>query len=357
MQQRWAIGLLVAILAVGMATAPATGAPSLGSDPQQVGGLDSDLVVIGATISESGTATFEIQYAIRLEDANDTKAFEDLAADIEQNESAYLGRFADRMNATVDAAESATGRSMTIGEFEVRTNTTGIGKEYGLVTYSATWTNFAVASEDRIVAGDAVAGLFLDEETRFRMTWPEGYVIDTVSPDPTDRTTTQVAWAGPRTFDADQPSVTLVPGTAGGGTTAAPSTTDAGPAGQGPPWFVLGAVLLLALVGLVWYQRREDDSSAAVTGATTEEPTTTEASESTEDSPPPELLSNEERVEQYLESEGGRAKQQELVDALDWTEAKTSQVLSEMADSGAIEKFRIGRENVVKLPDSGDEGL
>jgi uncharacterized membrane protein len=68
-----------------------------------------------------------------------------------------------------------------------------------------------------------------------------------------------------------------------------------------------------------------------------------------------ELLSNEERVERLLERNGGRVKQQEIVSGLEWTEAKTSQVVNAMHEDGRIEKFRIGRENVVKLPEEGDE--
>jgi hypothetical protein len=68
-----------------------------------------------------------------------------------------------------------------------------------------------------------------------------------------------------------------------------------------------------------------------------------------------ELLSNEERVLRLLEERGGRTKQQEVVDALGWTEAKTSQVVSGMREDGAIDSFRLGRENVLTLPDEGLE--
>ncbi|PSQ38552.1 hypothetical protein BRD10_03900, partial [Halobacteriales archaeon SW_12_71_31] len=51
------------------------------------------------------------------------------------------------------------------------------------------------------------------------------------------------------------------------------------------------------------------------------------------------------------ERRGGRVRQQEIVEALDWTEAKTSQVVSGMREEGTIEGFRLGRENVLTLPD------
>lgn len=340
------IGLALLLIAAGVT--PATAGPSLGADSRQVGDLESDQVIIDANVSENGTATFEIQYAIRLADDNDTQAFEDLVADIAANESAYLTRFADRLNATVDAAETSTGRPMAVRNFDVTTNTATLGKEYGLVTYSATWTNFAKSTETGIAVGDALEGLFIDSDTRFQISWNDGYAVDSVSPEPSESTDTQVAWDGPREFTNDQPSVTLVSGSAA--TEPEPTTTPPTEGGD-PPWILLVIALVLAAVAAAWYRRQQTDSS---TVASTEREATS-SDEPDESSPPPELLSNEERVKEYLESEGGRAKQQEIVDALGWTEAKTSQVLSDMESEDSIEKFRIGRENVVKLPDVDDE--
>jgi uncharacterized membrane protein len=52
---------------------------------------------------------------------------------------------------------------------------------------------------------------------------------------------------------------------------------------------------------------------------------------------------------------GGRMKQQEVVSELDWSAARTSQVVSGLREDGALETFRLGRENVLKLPEDGDE--
>ncbi|MFB6198569.1 MAG: helix-turn-helix transcriptional regulator, partial [Halobacteriaceae archaeon] len=76
-----------------------------------------------------------------------------------------------------------------------------------------------------------------------------------------------------------------------------------------------------------------------------------------ESKPPEELMSNEEKVIQLLEENGGRVKQQTIYEELGWTEAKTSQVLSGMREDGQVEVFRIGRENVVRLPEEDDDSL
>ena len=353
MKRGTGVALATTLLVVGATLLSGVAAGTVGTT-NQVGDMESDLVIIEATVTADGTATLEIQHAIELSDGNDTAAFEELAADIEANESRYLDRFGGRMNDTVAAAERATGREMAVTDFAVRTNTTSLGAEYGLVTYSASWINFAVVDEDRLRIGDALAGLFIDGDTRFVLSWPADYQVASVTPGPTDQSATQVVWEGPREFEADQPSVVVTPDetTETETTTAAGLTTETPPA-SGPPWLLLGLILLVLVAGITWYWRETRAETPATSTDTITEKTA--GPSETADGPPEALLSNEERVAQYLDSVGGRAKQQEIVDALDWTEAKTSQVLSEMESTGAVEKFRIGRENVVKLSDAADE--
>ena len=64
-----------------------------------------------------------------------------------------------------------------------------------------------------------------------------------------------------------------------------------------------------------------------------------------------ELLSDEERVERLLEENGGRMKQANIVSETGWSNAKVSQLLSAMDEDGRIDKLRIGRENLISLPD------
>ena len=70
-----------------------------------------------------------------------------------------------------------------------------------------------------------------------------------------------------------------------------------------------------------------------------------------------DLLSDEERVEHLLEQNGGRMKQANIVDETGWSNAKVSQLLSAMDDDERINKLRIGRENLISLPDEDVTGL
>ncbi len=48
-------------------------------------------------------------------------------------------------------------------------------------------------------------------------------------------------------------------------------------------------------------------------------------------------------------------KQQAVVEELGWTDAKTSKVVSGLREDGRLESFRLGRENVLSLPEADDE--
>jgi uncharacterized membrane protein len=121
------------------------------------------------------------------------------------------------------------------------------------------------------------------------------------------------------------------------------------------------AILVVAGVGaLVLYnglraETKTDD------GATTESPPTVDgpaadtesATQAQQRAPEPEQLSDEDRVIQLLEENGGRMKQVNIVDNTEWSKSKVSMLLSDMEEDGEISKLRVGRENIISL--AGEE--
>jgi hypothetical protein len=73
-----------------------------------------------------------------------------------------------------------------------------------------------------------------------------------------------------------------------------------------------------------------------------------------EENPPTELLSAEERVLRLIEENGGRIKQQDVQEALDWSQTKTSNVVNDLQDDGKLEIYRLGNENTLALPGEMD---
>jgi hypothetical protein len=288
--------------------------------------VDPDVVYMTAAVREDGTAEWAVEYRVRLDDDNATRAFESVQADIEDDPDSFTARFADGMARTVASAENATGREMALESVTVSAERQTFGQEYGVVTYRFTWTAFATTDGDRIRAGDALSELFLDDETALEIAYPEGYEVASVQPRPSENRSSAVVWRGPTDFGADEPRVEVVPA-----------------GGSGLP--LLAVVLVAVAGGAVLLTRRRGAGEGAAGVA---------AADDGQEEPPEELLSNEERVIKLLDESGGRIKQQRITEAFDWTDAKTSQVVGTLRDDDAVETFRIGRENVVTLPEESD---
>ncbi|UIO99717.1 hypothetical protein Hbl1158_14515 [Halobaculum sp. CBA1158] len=416
-----ALALVLALAAVAPAvgaagSASASSAPlptsygTLGSDATaadiglgaaQTGDVEANRVVLRATLEPDGDARWEIAYRIELTDDNTTAAFESLREDIRANRSAYTAQFASRMNATVAAAENATGREMAARNVSVATGRDPFptSSDYGVVTYSFTWEGFAATQGDRVVAGDALAGLYLDAGTVLTIAWPDDLDARSVDPEADERSDTAVTWRGERNFGPGQPRVTVAPAS------ALPVR---------PAYLAAAAVVLLGVAGAVVLRRRGafpvggdseavagdgslgSDSGAASAPETarstasetdrrdhddgeggddgddsaserSDAPTAagdpsgsagddSEAAGGGDDATPPEeLLSPHERVTRLVAGNGGRMKQADVTEELGWSAARTSQVVGDLRDDGDLESFRLGRENVLRLPEADDE--
>jgi hypothetical protein len=59
--------------------------------------------------------------------------------------------------------------------------------------------------------------------------------------------------------------------------------------------------------------------------------------------------SDEVRVLELLDANGGRLKQAHIVEETDWSKSKVSTLLSEMDEADTVTKLRLGRENLICL--------
>ncbi|WP_246066483.1 DUF7345 domain-containing protein [Halorubrum cibi] len=374
-----AVGLLVG----GLLAGASGGVAGVAGDPfAQQEEIDPDDVLITVDVDADGDAVWTIEYRVRLSTSDEERAFEEFRTDLEANSEAYTDRFRGRMETTVNESSSATGRDMSVSNVSVAAERREIPQEYGVVTYRFRWDGFATVEDGRIAAGDAIDGMFLDEESSLIVSWPDSHDLESASPAPAETRDGSVVWVGPVDFAGDEPRISMAPD----------SVVDSIPSGL-PALAVVG--LLAVLGGVAAYFRRDRESSSSpATGPTPVESGTTAGTAAADDDPatesvaadapdepdapdeaddgttddgaiddeadvPPvdaELLSNEEQVLRLLDREGGRMKQKRVADELDWTAAKTSQVVTGLRDEGDLEGFRLGRENVLTLPEEGDGG-
>ncbi|WP_121820278.1 helix-turn-helix transcriptional regulator [Halostella salina] len=373
-------------LLVSLVLAPvgAAAAMPLGTDPgrppaaaQQTADPPDPETVFRVRITESGHANWTVEFRQHLETENDTEAFRDYRDEIVAGEErppvteSTFQQFADE-------ASAATGRNMTIrnGRYTGR-----VANDTGIIAFHFTWTNFAsVNGDDRIAVGDAFNGTSgtwfpqLDDGQRLVIEPPDGHIPSTA---PRGHENGTFEWNGPYEFNRNEITIVYTPsgsdgnGTNGGG---GETTGPGGDADEPIPMALLGVgvVALVVAVGTGGYllARRQNGGSGGVvadtapateTGAVTEPDAGADAdgdaADADEDEPADDdtidetLLSDEERVTRLLEENGGRMKQAKIVSETGWSNAKVSQLLSSMDDDDRIDKLRIGRENLITLPD------
>lgn len=306
------------------------GAQDGGQDPR----ADSDTVVIGVDVAAGGNTEWSVEYRVLLDSENKTQAFDELQADIKSNRSAYEAQFDRRMSRTVQTAENETGRQMSVSNVSVTTEKTSVPREYGVVEYTFIWEGFAETEQGTVRVGDALSGFFLDGDTRFTMNAPSNYVVVSESPGSDSMTDGSVTWIGPHEFgneflfeasvseDSDQEDSLLF-------------------------WTGVAGLAAIAFVGVILYwlhNPKGNDSQQGVVSSGGSGGSDGGSSGSA-------LLSDGERVIELLAENGGRVKQQTIVEETEWTAAKTSKLLTRMEEDGDIQKLRVGRENIIAEPD------
>jgi len=324
-------------LCVGPAAAQSAGADNASLSP------DSTLIRIDA--AADGAAAWEIQYQFYLTEPGEREAFESYRQDVEANRSTYAEEFAADIRPTVRQAENDTGREMALSNVSVTVRRQRLAQPTGIVTYRFGWSGFAGGDASTLRIGDAISGFYLGPDTRLTVTWPEAYRLDRVSPDPAETRRDRVAWQGELGFSSTAPRI------------VATTANELGPASSGGfPLLAAGvAVLVLAALGAAgaFYVRirsGDGDDGGTVAGSTAGTAAAGDDA-SSDDGPPADLLSDDERALSAIRDHGGRMKQQELADACDWGDSKTSRVVNRLRDDGEIEVFRLGRENVISLPE------
>ncbi|TQQ82870.1 hypothetical protein EGH24_05370 [Halonotius terrestris] len=350
--------LLGAFAVPGAAALPASGVA-------QTDGPSSATALAGDNVSEPATTmdvrlqpdrsaewTVTVEYTLDSETAQ--AAFDDLAATYEEG-TADAGPDAALYRNIADLAGERTDRDMAIEDVNYAAMREG---STGRLRLSFTWTEFLGSSGDgddeQLVFNDALRTpsgdswlTTLEANQTLRIHTPRGYAITSANVAFSDNT---VEIEGPRTFQPDD-HIRIV--------------YDESVFGAGSARFLGVAVIIASLiVGTAVLLRRTDsvnvretvlpsaeesgNGAAAEPAATPDQPAEPASEPAEEDL---SLLADDERVERLLERNGGRMRQADIVAETDWSDAKVSQLLSSMADEDRISKLRIGRENLITLPD------
>jgi hypothetical protein len=329
---------------------------------------------IRVDLHANASASWSIVSSYEIESDEERAAFEQYVEEYRTGET-DAGPTADPFRTIVERASAATGREMHV-ENVTRTGT--VGEDRGTVVLSFQWTDMLERTGDRtlrlndavLLPGNNTWLSTIEAGQRLVIATPPGYsIVDSTGPS-FDIRDNAIVVDGPRTIE--RPLSVTYRG-------SATPTPDG--AGQTP--LVAGVVLLVAalVVGVYLWRggagpptpvsenggSEAGDAAAVDVGGDGSTPprsaddtdTTGEsgAAETADEPAPidPDLLSDEERVERLLERNDGRMKQANIVSETGWSDAKVSQLLSSMADEGRVEKLRLGRENLISLPEEDAE--
>ena len=354
------VALLVVLL--GLLLVPAAGGAQTQSAPASP---DTQILV---TIQDDGDARWTVTVQIPFETESDARAFESLRQEFTDGDARRLS--VDPFREAAQRVSERTGKQMAITNVERDTGVETVnGTRTGQLILSFTWTNFAEIGEETVEVSTAFEGGWfgdLGPSQTLRIEPPEGYTVHTVEP-PTEILDGELRWDGPQEFEAGQPVVTFAPSATG------PLPVALSAAGWVGLLIVVVAALLMAWrrgwlpTGATESLPSGSEEETVEGEPASVEPETEESSapeevepgpeqpESSDEDPDsatdPELLSDEERVERLLHENDGRMKQAHIVEETRWSNAKVSQLLSSMAEEGRVEKLRLGRENIISLPD------
>lgn len=366
--------LVVGVLAV--ASVPGTGVVlaqdgTSGQNTTDPVGDQAD-VSFAAELQTDGDARWNITTTVSLDSESDIEAYRSTADDFEDGDLPPLGY--DAFETGMTDVNEKTDREMRLRRLRRDTSTQReIENGVGRFTVEFIWENFLREADDELRIDRSVLVMQngnlwfpgLTESQTLSITAPSGYgVRDSTVPARNGR----LLWEGPAAFDETSLQATFL-GTGNG--SSGDDTTDNGPTERSGviPWLLLSLIAVGITVAVLLTRRDDieltlpsdlDVSEALSTEATTSEDTSTTSesttagtSHTTEDDEDThtELLSDEERVERLLSSNGGRMKQANIVKETDWSNAKVSQLLSSMEEEGQIDKLRIGRENLISFPD------
>lgn len=332
-----------------------------------------------------GDADWTISTTIQLEDDNDTEAFREVADDFEGGQAAPLGL--ESFELAAELVNQHTDRRIEITNVSKSTATESeVDDGVGRLSLEFTWMNFARTDGNQLFIDDVLVtesgetwfdGLY--ETQSLTIAAPPEYGVRDAN---VGAQNGKLRWEGPQTFDETSLQANFIgPGGTNGNGNNGPAT---GITALNPLLIGVIPLMALAILAAAFVARKKslrielpsfstptepgDDQG---TGSVTDQTESGAPDRADEDRPPTdvdgtsmagsastaeeeidvELLSDEERVERLLSSNGGRMKQADIVKETDWSNAKVSQLLSSMEEEGQIDKLRIGRENLISFPE------
>lgn len=285
--------------------------------------------IITVELLKNGDAVWTLEKRLPLTgqaEIDDWEAFINRGHDEEQYQS-DIAEFKGRIAWFINSAKNISNRSMEAEKFNISYGTARtLDGTFSIIRYGFEWKNFSRIKSSNILIGDAFSdGRMLSSDNVLIIKIPEGYDVQSASPDFDKRDGNMLVWEGRtfRSFNRGEPALIL------------------SPAGNGQVTWSIIIVVMFGLISgtslVIWKRRRsrygdKNDSSLAPGSRTARED-----------------IWGEEMTEQYLIKCGGQTYQSDIVTESGLSKSKISSVLSNMKKEGRIIKIKKGKENIIRL--------
>jgi uncharacterized membrane protein len=242
-----------------------------------------------------------------------------------------LEQFQNRVTLLVEAAKNETGREMT-GDVESIKHV--LSGSYVIVEYIFMWKNFSKIEDSKILIGDVfqVENIFLQlcGDGEVHLTYPSGYIVEAVSPEPYERDDSQqtIRWLGTNDFTNGLPIIILEEKIINPGFLEALQES---------------AIMIVSLVAII------SASSVSFFVFRRHRKTKRKTIESVEHLTLPRIESDEDKIVKLLKASGGGLHQSAIVNQLKFSKAKTSQLLAALESKGVVSRYKKGRNKIVTL--------
>jgi uncharacterized membrane protein len=239
-------------------------------------------------------------------------------------------QFQNKVTSLVEKAQNKTGREMNAENESMSISLSG---SYDVVEYSFIWWNFSVAENAKITIGDVfwVKNFFnqLYGDGEVNMTYPSGYIVETVSPQPYKRDDSRqtLIWVGTADF-TNNTNIVLEK------EALAPGLLDV---------LQQNAIIIVSLIAIVsaslvvFYSFKYNQKRGREATTKPEIPSALE------------IESDEEKIVKLIRHSGGSLYQSAITDQCGFSKAKTSQILSILESKGTVRRNKKGRQKIVTL--------
>lgn len=279
-----------------------------------------------------------IKYAVQVDSNGSATWVIKQTADINASLDTLV-EFEDKVTLLVEAAKNKTQRDM-VAPLEFMSVTYTPSGSYVTVEYKFYWEDFSKIENTSITIGDAFQTqdfflrLFGDGE--IYITYPSQYIVEVVSPPPSERNDSlqTLGWLGTNDLSREGTMVVLREKSASLGFIEALAQNAIPIAG-------LAILAAVSLIGFYVLRRRKKKETEPVK---TPELATSLTIESGEDT-----------IVKLLRSSGGSLFQSTIVEKCRFSKAKTSQLLASLENRGIVSRCKKGRDKIVTLIKQNEE--